>query len=252
MSVEQLRNLNLMTRYAPDDGDDGGEDGDGGGGGGDDKGKTEIDKLRSEYDSQLAELRKQLKDATEKLDGSARETEAQVAQRRAAEAVANRVKEIDAETDADKALALSRKLIDDLNGEYVTRVGTVATLDGQVKTLMAEKLALSIQFEHGGDVDTYKTRLLRKNTRETMEAEARLIELEVKAGGNGGRKSGGDNGGSGGDNNRRQVDGGRGNASRTNILTEMADIDVTTPEGMAAWREKRAGFKKRIEAAASR
>lgn len=248
MSVEQLRNLNLMTRYAPegDDGD-GGDGGDAGGGG-----KDPIAELQSKYDTDMAELRRQLKEASDKLDNRDKESEAQVAQRRAAEAVANRVREIDAETDADKALALSRKLIDELNGEFVGRVGAVATLDGQVKSLMAEKLALTIQFEHGGDVDTYKTRLLRKTTREAMEAEAKLIELEVKAAGNGGKRNGNNGGNGDGDGGRRQVDAGRGSASRTNLLNDMKDIDVTTPEGRAEWEKKRAGFKQRIEAAAAR
>lgn len=242
MSWKQREYLDMLL-YAPE-GDDGGDDGDQAGGGGDGEAKTspEIAALQSKYDKEVAELREKLTALESEKDTDSKTATQQRAYDAVVAEVQDRLRELQADDDTDpKALAKkAHDIILDLGTKYATQRSLSVKVQGQYKETLAKSLAMEIVSEHGGSTATYQARLLKASTEEAMAASAELIKAEVmkenfKANPN--QKS-----------NGRTVDNGRGSAVRTDVLREMNDIDVTTPEGKQKWEENRERFRKTVQA----
>lgn len=222
-----------FLRFADDDGGDSGDDNQPGGGGAEPQ-KSDIDKLRSEYDTKVAALEKQLKALAEETSKSSSETESKTVYNNAAQEVAVLLKELDTHKEPAAALAKARATIESLGHHYATQKSEVHKVQSMYKDARAEAFAASIQFESGGDVNTYKAQLMKAKTLPEMELMAANLRLEV-----GSKKKTSST-------PLPKPDGGSGIPARTNVLKAMEDIDISTPEGRKQWEENRNKFRKAI------
>lgn len=250
-----LRREDLLL-FAPDgddDGGDGGGDGDGGGGGdgaGDGDGDdNDISKLRSGYDAKIADLTKQLDDLKKQQSGSASQRAANDTYQRAINQVSGYIDSLEKIDDEAQFRANATETLQAVGALYADAAKKAVAFSSDAHGAKAESFAVQVQMEVGGDIDTYRTQLMRAKSTEEMELIATKIKLENGKGS--GRGTNGRNGNGGSNNNgggRRSPDGGGGGAARTDVLNEMLDIDPTTPEGRKKWEEQRQNFQRRIGA----
>jgi hypothetical protein len=226
-------------RFAEEADEDADNPDDESGGEGGDEGESDVDKLKSSYDTKIAELSKKLKDMEDKASEADFSTQSAQAYQTAVNEVNGLISRAKTETDKAKALDLVLNALPTLATAYGnSRHGFVQT-QSLLKAEKAERLASQLQFAHGGDVASYKARLMEAKTQDEMQVKYMQIDLEVAKGGKG-KKA---------DNNRggpRIDGGGRGGPARTNVLKEMQDIDVSTPEGQEEWRKKSSGFRRKL------
>lgn len=231
-----FRNLgDPILHYAPEDG--GGDDGDKDKGGG---GESDLDKLRSEKDGEIARLQASLTENADKL----RDLQALINR---GKAVSGDLSNVQAKLeklpdDPDKALEELKEMALDLAADLAETRVAKTDIDSRYKEARAEAYANAIAAESGGSAATYKAELLKaKNESEMKSSYESLAEKTRKekdsAKGNGNER-------------QRQVDGGSGRAVDQDLLREMQDIDVTTPEGREEWEKKQAAFRRKIEATA--
>jgi hypothetical protein len=232
MNWKTYRDALMFAEDSDSDGDDD-EQPKGGDGGKDDEG--DVDKLRATYDSQIAELNKKLKEMEEKSS----EGNFDSVYTAAAGEVGGLLTRINAEKDAAKALEAIKAALPGLGTKYGQSRFAEAKLQSKLKSAQADRFATQLQFESGGDVNTYRTRLLEAKNEDQMEVIFQKIQIEVAKEGKPKGKP---------QSNAPRVDRGSGSASRTNVLDEMADIDLSTPEGQKQWEEKRKSFKAKIGA----
>lgn len=202
---------------------------------------TDIDKLRSTYDSKLAEMEKELKKFREDSSKSTTQSQAQTAYNTALQEVYGLVNK--AKTETDKAKALDT-LLEALNGfapRYGQFVSGYTTSQLSLREAQAERFAMQLQHENGGTVEAYKARLLDGNPNQD-QMKYRFLEIQVEGQSNKKRKPK-DAQPTG------KIDRGSGGAARTNVLREMEDIDLSTPEGQAEWKAKSPGFRRKLEPA---
>lgn len=210
------------------------------GGGGDDE-ESDIDKLRSSYDTEIAALKKELaalkssKD-TEDIDS--------ISQREYAAAIGyvnGLVRKLDEEKDTAKAVALAKSLISDLGNKYGQSWSAFKANDTKLRNAMAESYAAQLSSEFGGSVASHKAQLLEAKTEDAMRTK--FFELSLNLGKEKKPK------GKAADESKPRIDRGKGGSAHTNVLTEMEDIDLSTPEGQKKWQEKRNEFKRKLEPA---
>lgn len=200
-------------------------------------GETDINKLRSSYDTKVAELEKQLKDLSEKASSSeAKLNQSTVYGTTYAELV-KKIDEIDPED--EKAPQRLRAVALEIADAGAQARSFLADVNVRYKDTLADKGALEIAMEAGGSTATYKAELLK--ARNDTEMRQLINEIKERVGKETKAKQGQ------GESTRR-VDNGQGRATGSDLLKELQDIDVTTPEGRAKFAEKEKEFKRRIEA----
>lgn len=230
-----------VLHFAEENKEPQGDEGDEPKGGGEPQ--SDIDKLRSEYDSKLAELTNKLKEYEDRAEQSTKGAAATRARNAVLKTVQDVKKEIETVKAADpqKALDLALGHIDSLGMSFADTKQYSVTVEDSYRDTLAGSLAAGIMFENGGDVQTYKKQLLKAKTEDEMRLSAEKLKLETA----GNKRTNGNGNGNG----NRQLDGGRGAPSRGNVLKDMEDIDITTPEGRKKWEENRAKFHKEIAGA---
>lgn len=218
------------------------EEGDVGGGGEEDEDEpSDVDKLRSTYDSKLAALQKELDEFKSKAEKSSTDSESRKAYLDAYKAVDDLM--VEAKNATDKAKALDALLVHLPNIAHAYGVANQGFVSNytKFKSAQAERLAFELKSEYGGSIDSYKARLMEAQNEADMRVRFYEIEREASKAP---KKRNSDR------EDRPRIDRGGGSASRTNVLREMEDIDLSTPEGQKQWQEKRGSFRKKLESAA--
>lgn len=226
-----------------EEGDEGDSDEPAGGGPEPDSEESDIDKLRSQYDSEMAALRKELKELKDAkgTDDYQSQTDREYA---AAQSYVNTlVKKLDEEKDPAKAVLLAKQLLqNDIGRNYGLAYAQSKVNDTKLRNAQAERYAIELTGEFGGSVASHKAQLLEAKTEADMRAS--FLELRLSLGKE--KKPKGSKSDS--TESRPRIDRGGGGAARTNILSEMEDIDLSTPEGQKKWQEKRGEFRRKLDA----
>lgn len=201
-------------------------------------GETDINKLRSAYDAQVAELQKQLREVSDKASASEAKLSQNTVYGSAYVELTKEIHEIDLED--EKAAARLKEVALKIADAGAQARSIVADVNVRYKETLAEKGALEIVQEAGGSTGTYKAELMKARN----DTEMRQLILEIKERVSKEMKA------KQGQPEQRRVDNGQGRASSSDLLKELQDIDVTTPDGAKKFAEKEKEYKRRIEQAA--
>jgi hypothetical protein len=195
--------------------------------------EADLNNLRSTYDRQLSDARSEISNLSNKI----KEIETKDASAQIVKDVEARLSQIDFTADdaLEKVTDLTRVLARNLS-----RLDEQAASDASfAQTTYADNLALQLVLEHGGDFEVYRRQLHQEPNAERMKLAADKLALQLDREGK--AKENVSNG------NTQRMDEGRGGAAQgSTLLKEMQDIDVSTPEGMAAWDKKEAEFERRL------
>lgn len=222
------------------------EDENPGGSGGDDgesDQETDINKLRSSYDSQIAELNRKIAEFQKKAEEQSSTSVWSTEYNRAKQEIDGYLANLGQEKDPAKALEYARGVLQYIAPRYGSFAANSVQSDQMYKNAEAERYAFMLKAEVGGDVNSHKAQLLQAKTIDEMTLKFERMQLELAKE----RKPRRDSNSSNSPNPPR-IDRGGGGASRTNVLREMEDIDLSTPEGQKKWQDSRSSFRRKIEA----
>lgn len=211
--------------------------------------QEDIDKLRSSLDqrnAQTAKERDELKTAMSRLQEEIAQLKGTAASDATLSTFQARLSQLDGIEDPAVAVQQAKAIAFEAARAAVTLNTIRAEIDGKNHRNQARAAALEIAHEHGGDASEFQDRLMKAQNEAQLEAEAKLIIAErlMEKAKEGSKEAPAKSE----ERAARQVDRGSGSAVRSNLIEEMNNIDVTTPEGRQKWAEHEKEFRRKINA----
>lgn len=209
-------------------------------GGGEESEESDIDKLRSTYDATIADLRKELKALKEQSDKDSTDSVWNTAYANAKREVDGFLEKLSSEKDPAKAVEYAKSALAYLAPKYGSYAASNVKTDLMYKNAEAERFAYMLKAEVGGDTNSHKAALMDSKTIDEMRLKFERMQFELSKKQTKRESRNPD---------APRIDRGRGGAARTNVLREMEDIDLSTPEGRKQWQEKRSQFQRKLSSA---